>query len=202
MKKDENLKSLMTQLWEREWLINFYKQEIQSLPKEDYILRIADFDDTLFSREEQLTKEQSLRENRAGAGIDVIVNEMWISKFIDTYYRWVDFPRDIFNLLNPETDIILTAGLRELQFMKIEAVWLLDFPTTVVNEWKDKVLEALRYIVFELGIIPSEVIVYEDRPQYFIEYKALIEWLLGCKLTVMYVEMDENKGYKTIEERI
>ncbi|MCH8518161.1 hypothetical protein LAT59_00140 [Candidatus Gracilibacteria bacterium] len=197
----EGLQEYMRELGERTGLIDFYLQEIASLSKdEDIVIRIVDFDDTLFSREEQLEKESALRENRGGAGIDVIVNSMGISQFIDTYYRGHDFPHDIFNLMNPETDVILTAGLRELQYMKTEAVGLLDFPTTVVDEGKDKVLEVLRYIVFEFGVIPREVIIYEDRPEYFIQYRELLESLLGIKITIMKVEMDGNRGYKRIEE--
>ena len=51
-------------------------QEVANLPKENVVVRIVDFDDTLFSREEQLKKEVTLRENRGGSGIDVIVNDM------------------------------------------------------------------------------------------------------------------------------
>lgn len=88
------------------------------------------------------------------------------------------FPNDILALLDEETDLILTAGLRELQLMKIEAVGLIDLPTRVVFDGKDKILETLRYVVFELGFIPSTLIIYEDRPQYFIQYRELIEGLL------------------------
>ena len=190
----------MQELGERAGLVDFYLQEVASLWKEDLVIRIADFDDTIFSREEQLEKETSLRENRAGAGIDTIINDIGLYSFIDTYYRGKDFPDDILSLLNPETDLILTAGLRELQFYKTEAVGLLNFPTTVVDEWEDKILESLRYVVFELGFIPREIIIYEDRPKYFIQYRKLLEGLLGCKLTIMLVEMDGNRGYKKIEE--
>lgn len=55
----------MRELGERTGLIDFYLQEIASLSKdEDIVIRIVDFDDTLFSREEQLEKESALRENR------------------------------------------------------------------------------------------------------------------------------------------
>lgn len=62
--------------------------------------------------------------------------------------------------------------------MKIEALGVIDISPKVVNEGKDKVLEVLRYIVFELGCIPSEIIVYEDRPEYFIDYRNLIQEIL------------------------
>lgn len=195
----ETLKKLMSELGERKGLVDFYLEEVQSLPKENMIVRICDFDDTLFSREEQVS-EKRLAENRGASGIHLIVDEIGVHDFIDTYYRGHDFPRDIFNLLDEETDLIMTAGLRELQYMKTEAVGLLDFPTTVVYDGKDKILETLRYIVFELWYIPAEIIIYEDRPQHFIEFRELIEWILGCKLTIMLVEMDGNRGYKKIEE--
>jgi hypothetical protein len=200
MSQKETLKKLMLELWEREGLVDFYLQETPGLGREDRIVRICDFDDTLFSRETQLQQDKKLSENRGAAGIHMIVDEMGIHDYIDKYYRGVDFPHDIFNLMDPETDLILTAGLRELQYMKTEAVGLLDFPTTVIYDGKDKILETLRYIVFELGFIPTEIIVYEDRPDYFIQYRELLEGILGCKLTIMLVEMNGNKGYKKIEE--
>jgi hypothetical protein len=97
------------------------------------------------------------------------------------------------------SDIILTAGMPELQIMKARWAGLEKYTLRVVAEWKDKILEAIRYVLFELKYIPSEIIVYEDRPQFFIEYRALIEWVLWTKLTIMYVEMDGNNGYKKIE---
>ena len=39
------------------------------------ILRILDFDDTLFSREEQLEKEELLRLNRGDAGNKIIIEQ-------------------------------------------------------------------------------------------------------------------------------
>lgn len=71
----------------------------------------------------------------------------------------------------------------------------------VTETGEDKIIALIRYIIFNLQYIPSKIIVYEDRPQYFIEYKDMICDILGCKLEIMYVEMDSNKGYKNIEEK-
>jgi hypothetical protein len=51
-------------------------------------------------------------------------------------------------------------------------------------------LELIKYVIYKLKFIPSKITVYEDRPQYFIEYRDLIEDVLGTKLEIMYVEMD------------
>ena len=65
MTQIETLKQLIHELGERTGLIDLYLKEIASLSRdEDIVIRIVDFDDTLFSREEQLEKESSLRENR------------------------------------------------------------------------------------------------------------------------------------------
>jgi len=61
-------------------------------------------------------------------------------------------------------------------------------------------MATIQYVLFTLKYIPSEIIIYEDRPQYFIKYRELIEWVLGCELTIMRVEMDGNNGYKKIEQ--
>jgi len=39
-------------------------------------------------------------------------------------------------------------------------------------------MAVIQYVIFELKYIPSEIIVYEDRPEYFIEYRELMESLL------------------------
>jgi hypothetical protein len=96
--------------------------------------------------------------------------------------------------------LVLTAGVPEYAMMKYRATWLENFPVEVVYDGKDKILKTLQYVLFKLKYIPSEIVVYEDRPQYFVEYRELIEWLLWTKLTIMYVEMDGNDGYKKIAE--
>jgi len=189
----------MYSITERVGLVDFYIEYANTLEKKDTTLRVCDLDDTLFCRTEQLEAEELLKNNRGWAGITIVTNTLWLRKYTETYYHW-NFPKDIFSLLNKDSDIILTAGMPELQHMKAKQMWILDYTVRVVSEGRDKILETIRYILFELKYIPSEIIVYEDRPQFFVKYRELIEGLLGCKLTIMYVEMDGNDGYRKIEE--
>jgi hypothetical protein len=196
---EHELKELISWLTPLTGLIDFYMQESSQLEKRDSILRVCDLDDTLCGRADQLTWEEILRLNRWWAGNTIIFNTLWIYDYVEKYYAHISYPTDILSLLNPESDIILTAWMKELQIMKARWAGLEKYTLRVVAEWKDKILEAIRYVLFELKYIPSEIIVYEDRPQFFIEYRTLIEWILWTKLTIMYVEMDGNNGYKKIE---
>lgn len=187
-------------LTERVGLVDFYITEASALEKRESTLRVCDLDDTLCGRRDQLASEEMLRLNRGAAGNTIIFNTLWVHQYIEKHYAWIDYPRDILSLLNSESDIILTAGMPELQIMKARWAWLEKYNLKIVSEWKDKILETIRYVLFELKYIPAEITIYEDRPQFFVEYRELIEWVLGTKLRIMYVEMDGNNGYKKIEE--
>jgi hypothetical protein len=196
----QDLINLLYNLTERVGLVDFYIHEASLLEKKESTLRICDFDDTIFWRRDQLASEEMLRLNRWDAGTTIITNTLWIEKYMHKYYKGVNYPKDIISLLNKESDVILTAGMKELQYMKIQATGLQDYNLRIVNNWEEKILETIRYFLLELKYIPSEIIVYEDRPQFFVKYRELIEWVLGTKLTIMCVEMDWNDGYKKIEE--
>jgi len=191
---------MMYSLTERVGLVEFYINMSSKLEKKESIFRICDFDDTLFGRSDQLAWEEMLRLNRGEAGNTIITNTLGIENFIAKYYKWKSYPKDILSQLDKKSDLILTAWLTELQHMKVQSAGLWEYNLKVVESGEKKILEALRYIIFELQYIPSEIVVYEDRPQYFIEYRELIEWVLWTKLTIIYVEMDRNDGYKKIEE--
>ena len=197
-KKD--LINLLYKLTERVGLLDFYIQEASLLEKKNSILRVCDLDDTLCGRADQLAWEEMLRLNRGGAGNTIIANTLWIHTYVEKYYTGIDYPTDILSLLNPKTDIILTAGMKELQIMKARGAGLEQFKLKIVEQWKDKIMETIRYVLFDLKYIPSEIIVYEDRPQYFIEYRELIENVLWCRLTINFVEMNGNIWYNKIEE--
>lgn len=201
MLNTDQLKKLFSWLTEQTGLVDFYLAEAKTLPKQDSILTICDVDDTLFGRKDQLEWEPELQKNRGYAGNTHMINKIGIHTMIDKYYIWKKYPQDIISKLSPKNTLLLTAGIFEYQQLKIKAMKLDDFPLKIVYSWKDKILETIRYVLFELKYIPSEIIVYEDRPQFFIEYRELIEWVLWCKLTIMYVEMDGNEGYKKIEEK-
>ena len=51
-----------------------------------------------------------------------------------------------------------------------------------------------------MKFIPNKIIVYEDRPEYFIENKSLIEDFLWTTLEIMFVEMLDNKNEPNIKK--
>jgi hypothetical protein len=102
--------------------------------------------------------------------------------------------------MNPKTDIILTAGVFENQYEKITACGLNKFKTIVVDSGKDKIIATIRYIIFDLGFVPNSITIYEDRPEYFIEYRDLLEDILETKIIIKKVVMNGNNNYEKIEE--
>lgn len=192
------LKMIIAGLTEQTGVVDLYLKEVSLLEKKDIDLKICDLDDTLFSRQEQLESEELLKNNRWVSGNTQIFNILGLDNYIQKYYSWVSFPQKIFSTLNQDCDLILTAGMKELQYAKAQATWIDTFNITVVPDAQDKVLETIRYVIFELKYIPSSITIYEDRPQYFIEYRELLQDILGTKVHIMYVEMDGNNGYKKI----
>lgn len=186
--------------WEN--LVNFWKEYAQALPKSDDIFQVSDFDYTLFSRDEQFEKIPELLEHRKDEGPKYIFEEYWLEKFLDELYRGKEIPTQIIEKLVPWRDIIITKWWsRDFQLAKIRSCKQLDDFLVITTKTEDeKIVELIRYVLFELGEIPKEIIVYEDRPENFIEHRNFIEDVLGTELTIMNVEMDGNRGYKSIEE--
>jgi hypothetical protein len=197
----EKLKTLMLWLTPLTGLVDFYLEESSKLEKRDAVFSIADMDDTLISRDRLAIDEPLLKESRGQEGNKVVINHFGIHNIVERFYANQNPPQDIANIMKNSSDsLVLTAGVPEYAMMKYKAANLSEFPIQVVYDGKDKILKTLQYILFELKYIPDEIVIYEDRPQYFVEYKDLIEGVLWTKLTIMYVEMDGNNGYKKIEE--
>jgi len=197
----QQLKELVSWLTPLIGLVDFYLEESQKLERKTSKFIISDMDDTLISRHRLAIDDPLLKVNRGHEGNKVVINHFWIHEIVDRFYKNQNPPLDIVHIMRDNTDnLILTAGVPEYAIMKYRAAWLEEFPIQVVYDGQDKILKTLQYILFELGYIPDEIIVYEDRPKYFIEYRDLIEWVLSTKLTIMYVEMNGNDGYKKIEE--
>lgn len=199
MNKVKKLKKIIAPLTEHVWIIDEYLFQVAKLEKKDKNFIISDLDDTLFSRAEQLEKEPELVLRRWYMWNTYLINEIGMPSMIKKYYTNKSYPRDIVDTFTTHESLILTAGIYEYQIGKQKALWLTDFPIKIVSEWKDKILELIRYVIYTLEYVPSEVTVYEDRPQFFIEYRTFIEECLGTKLNVYLVEMDGNDEYKKIE---
>ncbi len=201
MIQTQQLKEVISELTPLTGLVDFYLAEVQNLKKEKSVFIISDMDDTLICRDQLAIQEPLLKENRGQEWNKMVINHFWIHDIIKRFYQDQNPPKDIVNKMKAIKDtLVLTAGVPEYAMMKYKAAWLEDFPIEIVYDGQDKILKTLQYILFTLKYIPSEIIVYEDRPQHFIKYRELIEQLLWSKLTIMYVEMDGNKGYKKIEE--
>jgi len=192
------MQNKLKQLTPNSWIINYWKEAIINLKTKDININIADFDYTIFSRDEQLEKEKYLANNRGDLWPQSILDNGWINAFLKKYYNNRRFPTNILNKLSKENDLILTAWIHEFQVAKLIACWLDTYNYIITPSWEDKVIALVRYILYTLKFIPTQITVYEDRPEYFVEYRDLLEDILWCKIEIMYVEMDGNDGYKKI----
>ena len=194
------MKIKLKKLIDIEWLYEFWKEQVSELEKKDLELKFADFDYTLFSRDEQLENEPWLKENRWEDWPKFILKKVWMTNFLNKYHKNKSIPKNIIIKMNPETDVIITAWIYEFQKAKINLCKELDgYKTIITKNWEDKIIALIRYIIFELKFIPSKITVYEDRPKYFLEYRDLIEDVLWTQLEIVYVEMNWNKWYKKLE---
>jgi hypothetical protein len=171
----ELLEKKMSELTNMKRLLNEYIDEVYRLPTQDVCLIISDFDDTIFSKQMQMECEPLLKECEPHMRNSVIMYKIGVPIMIEKYYKGEIFPPDIISLMNPSRDLILSAGIESYQQQKLQALGLSHFPLKVVKEPKDKILASIQYILYTLKYIPSEIIIYEDKPHYFIEYRQLIE---------------------------
>ncbi len=168
------------------------KLKLEKLEKKDIDLIISDFDDTIFCRNEQLEDSELLRNNRWEAWNEKILNEIWLEKYWNKYYKNKKIPKSIVSQLRKWHDVIITAWNEKLQNCKLTHTWLIHHNYIVVNNAEDKIIESIKYIINTLKFLPNKVTVYEDRPKYFIEYKDFISDFLWIPVDIMYVEMKDN----------
>lgn len=177
----------------KEELLKNLEDKKNNLQKKDISLIVADFDDTIFERSEQFEKYPILLENRWNAWNEVIKNIIWIDNFMKECFIGKPYPKNIPSLLRLNHDLILTAWFDEIQRAKLKSTLLDKYNHIVVLESKEKPYELVKYVIEVLQFIPNEIIIYEDRPQAFIDTKKEIEDFLWTKLKIMFVEMSSNK---------
>lgn len=194
------MKSKLLELTPFIGLFNHWKNLVSQLERKNINIIICDLDDTIFSRNEQLEWSDILRNNRWINGNLKIINEIWISNYINQWVRWKQYPKNIISLLNKDTDLILTAGFLEIQKMKVQALWILDYNMIVVDNAQDKIISTIQYVIFNLWFIPSSITIYEDRPNFFIEYRELLEDILDTKIIIKLVEMTSNSTDPKVTE--
>ena len=180
-------------LIEIKWIYDFWKEWENNLEKKDIEINVVDFDSTLFSRNEQLEWEKELFNHRWDNWVKFIFEKIWMSKFLDKYYKNKEIPKNIISKLDSKYDVIMTAWPTDFQFAKVRLCKQLDdFKMIVTKNWKEKIVSLIRYVLFDLKFIPKKITIYEDRPQYFIEYRDFLEDVLLTKLEIMKVEMNWN----------
>lgn len=177
-----------------------FENKKNNLEKKDIDLIICDFDDTIFSRKQQLEESEILRNNRWNKWNDAIIKQIWLENFIDKFYKNKDYPKDISSKLRENHDLILTAWFPEIQIEKIKETWLEKINLKIVLEAEEKFFETINYVVNNLWFIPSKITVYEDRPKHFIKHRKLIEDFLWTKLEILFVEMNWNNNIPKIKK--
>jgi hypothetical protein len=177
------------------WVYDFWLDSRDKLDKKDIELNVVDFDYTLFSRDEELEKEEELKNNRWDKWPEFIFKNIWMSNFLDKYYKNKNIPKSIISKMTTKYDIILTAWQYEFQIAKINLCSPLnDFKVIVTKDWKSKIISLIRYVLFELKFVPNKIRIYEDRPEYFVEYREFLENTLWTEIEIMKVEMNWNKN--------
>ncbi len=186
------MQETLKKLWANQELINKLLETKNTLKKSSENLYIADFDDTIFCRKEQLEQSELLRTNRWAKWNQAILDTMWIDVLAKDFYEWKTYPNCVTSLLRENHDLILTAGIQDIQNAKLKATQLTHINTIVTLHAVDKIIALISYVIFELKFLPKEITVFEDRPQFFIEYRSLIEELLETKLIIKHVTMNSN----------
>jgi len=168
------------------------------MENKEKVFIIADFDDTIFAREEQLSNEEILRKNRWDKWNKTMKEVLWFDYMINNYYKNKNFPQKIINKIKDNQWIVLTAWMQDYQLLKQKACKLDFIEFIVVEKAEQKPKKLIEY--FKQNNIEADLIeIYEDRPNYFLENRKKIEKELNTKLNIYYVEMDWNRGYKKIE---
>lgn len=197
MIKYEDYKEIFKTKKEFDLLVN----KISKLNSSNNDLIVSDFDDTIFSRDEQKNKSELFKKYSNISSTEVVLKYYWLDNFINTYFKNTIFPTEITSKLREKQDLILTAWKKELQEAKLKSTKLNRFNYIIVDNPIDKIYELIKYIALELKYIPIKVTIYEDKIKYFVEYKILIEKLLNTKLDIIEVEMNWNNWYKKLSKK-
>ena len=175
------------------------KLKIKNLIKKDEFLIVSDLDDTIFSTY-NIIKEDYRKWKRWDNWNQYIIKNNLIDKIINLEYKNHKYPTIITKLLKPNKDLILTAWIKEFQEKKISALWLEQIKYIIVNKASEKIEALILYIINDLKYIPKTIIIYEDRPEYFIKYSEYIEKLLWTKIEIMIVDIKNNNKNPKIKK--
>ena len=171
-------------------------KQLNSLPRSDSEKFIAvDLDDCLYSRQNSL-QNSLLSENRWEAWNRVIETHMWwFKKYTFDHYNpsWsVKQMVDI--LLKSKNSCILTAWKKYFQYEKLNRIWIDDsIPVSVVNSTSEKPKKLLEFIIFELGFIPGEIDIYDDRVEHFHKCGPVLSKILQSSINIHETILCQNK---------
>ncbi|MDA9129000.1 hypothetical protein N9J72_00805 [Candidatus Gracilibacteria bacterium] len=196
----DRLEALMGELTHNEFFTKQFLEETERLPRTEGSLIVTELDETLFSRSQMRENEELLKNNPEDAMNKLVKFQLGIPYIIAKYYEGQQGPEDIKKLITSNNAVIMTVGFEDIQQAKLAALQLQDIPLVVLKDKQEKIIALMQYILYSVRYIPNEIIIYEDEPQYFIEYRELIEGILSCKVTIMHVQMENNSGYTKIEE--
>ena len=189
-KRIQEFETKLAKIIDTPWSLKYWIEDVKKLKRTNDNLLIVDFDDTIFPRWEQLEKEQVLRENRWILGSKAVIEIMGLQNYLEKYFIGRNYPKTIVNLMDKKRDTIITTWPYEYQLEKIRTCGLLDgYNVIITAKSPEKIVEAIRYVLYKLRYIPKEITVYEDRPEHFIEHKNLIEEVLWVKLNIKKVTM-------------
>ncbi len=180
--------------WFLFWSKSYEKllRDINKLERIEDTLVVSDFDDTLFSRSEQL-KNPMLAQNRWESWNKVIRELLWgYEAFVEKYYEVDWLTSEIVEMVRKNVSIILTAWIQELQELKINKVLLWDIPKVIVPENSLKSFALLNYILTTWKI-PSQIDIYDDRVEHLCSNAYLLEQILWTKINIFEVKLDWNK---------
>ena len=181
------------------WEISIRLSQMKS--KHEQTLNTLDFDDTMSSRDKSLQKPKFM-DNRGQAWNDLIEREYGYDRFVYEHYKRRDVVNDLVNVIMSDDayrePFILTAWVESLQKTKIERTKLKKPKTSIVKSQSLKPRELLRHIMDDLWYIPGKIIIYEDRPECFIETGAFLAKLLWCEIVINHVTLSEAR-FNTID---
>jgi hypothetical protein len=180
----------------KEFNIDFFDLLIQisKLPRIDEKLVIADFDDTLLSRDPQL-QIWIFQDNRWSKW-DEVIKKLFgsFSWFVEKFYFEQYLTKEVLRIVRDNVSMILTTWKPELQYKKINKVWLSDIPVVIVPKSYMKPVVLLKYIVDKIWYIPAKWLdIYDDRCEFFNQWWNFLSKIFGIQIDVNEVKLKWNK---------
>ena len=173
-------------------------ENILQKPK-SWDISFVDFDETLYSRIPQFKKDKRFVERRGQAGIDLVYKEIWKDVFLKNYYN----PAWVVKEILSRTDVILTAGIDDLQRWKLEYSGI-DKEALVVAEHKQKPKAVLENILKNIKNIPETITFIDDKAFDLSEEFGLLSDILQTKIILenIYLKPENPIEVDHIDKKI